>query len=85
MRARDRVGLGVVYAGGSYLVAWIEGVALHGARLGTTGDAVETFELDPGPVTSAAQAPDGTRVLVVVEPPRADGSFDVLGRFVALE
>jgi len=75
----------VLFAGGSYVVAWIEGTALQGARLGTTGDAVETIELDPGPVVSAALATDQTRVLVVLDRPSADGSSDVLGRFVALE
>lgn len=75
----------VVFAGGSYLVAWLEGTALRGARLGTTGDAVETIELDPGPVASAALATDGTRVLVVLDRPSAGGSSDVLGRFVAAE
>lgn len=72
----------VVFAGGSYLVAWIEGSALRGARLGTSGDAVETIELDRGPVASAALAANAARVLVVLDRPRNDGSSDLLGRFV---
>jgi len=75
----------VVFAGGSYLAAWIDGTALRGARLGTTGDDVEPIELDPGPAASAALAADGTRVLVALDRPKADGSSDVLGRFVTPE
>jgi hypothetical protein len=81
--AKDLVG--VVFAGGSYLVAWIEGTALRGAVLGATGVAVETIDIDPGPVASAALATDGTRVLVVLDRPGAGGSSSVLGRFVTVE
>lgn len=73
---------GVVFAAGEYLVAWTEDGALRGARLGTTGDAVETLALDPGPVADAALATDGTQVLVVVDRADAGGTSDVLGRFV---
>ena len=80
--AKDPVG--VVFTGGSWLVAWIEGTALRGALVGAT-DTVEPIELDPGPVASAALASDGARVLVVLDRPGADGSSDVLGRFVTVE
>ena len=80
--AKDLVG--VVFAGGSWLVAWIEGTVLRGALIGAT-DTVEPIELDPGPVASAALASDGARVLVVLDRPGSDGSSDVLGRFVTVD
>ena len=80
--AKDLGGVG--FAGGSWLVAWIEGTVLRGALIGAT-DTVEPIELDPGPVASAALASDGARVLVVLDRPGSDGSSDVLGRFVTVD
>lgn len=75
----------VAFAGGVYLVAWTESGVLRGARLGTAGDTVEPFTIDPGPAVSVDLASDGTRFLAVFDRPDGSASSDVLGTFVALE
>jgi len=72
---------GVAFAGGVYLVTWLEDGVLRGARVGDGAIAATPFTIASGPVTAAAVTSDGERFLVVVERPRGATS-DLLGLFV---
>jgi hypothetical protein len=72
---------GVAFAGGTYLVAWLEDGVLHGARIAEDGTTPAPFVIDPGPVDDAALTSDGERFLIVLDKPTGATS-DLLGLFV---
>lgn len=72
---------GVAFAGGVYLVTWLEDRVLTGARVGTTSDTASPLTIESGGVTAAALASSGDRFLVVFERARGE-RVDLLGRFV---
>lgn len=76
--------VGVAFGGGTYLVAWLEGGTLRGARIADDGTDVAPFVIHDGPVTSAALTTDGERCLVVAE--KSNGpTVDVIGIFVTAD
>lgn len=76
---------GVAFAGGVYLVTWIEDDVLRGARLGVDDEQGQVFTIDAGPAASAALATGGERFLVVFDRTRDDAGSDVLGGFVPID
>jgi hypothetical protein len=72
---------GVAFAGGTYLVAWLEDGAIRGARIAEDGTTPALFTVDPGPASGFALTSDGERFLFVIEEPNASRA-DVLGLFV---
>ncbi|MBM4244088.1 MAG: hypothetical protein FJ148_09760 [Deltaproteobacteria bacterium] len=76
----------VAFAGGTYLITWIEADALRGARLGSEGTGVAPLTIDAGPgIESVALATDGARFLAVFDRATGASSSDVLGTFVELD